>query len=410
MFYRHCLQLRHCLNGNCRLEKFFDLIRDANPIYSKTRFFEAYEEKRCNPDLVSTMVIITAKLTNYVSESEEFHPDSCMDRLLSSSLLDDETYGDSLNLDQFRKSCLLAMYDFHQNPGNQSWARVGRLVRMAYRQGLDRLERLRSLWPDWAAVSEEDMDEWRAIWWSIYQLDSYSNLASGTPYMIDESLVSTSFMITTETVLLPSQPADVWQLLPVLTSKQEGLHANIHFVTITVLRQVGRIRRAYPLRSAEENAFYVTSAERSLSKVCLALPSGWLNSRRNVFAKETSIEHISRLVTVLHLRMAQLLLSLILCDSKDENDWRKHWECVLEFCQDIVAVAESWDSSFSVQVDPAVAFIFFTALIFLTLHKKSTTGTCTNLMTSLGHGITILRLQLENLAHYWALTRLLLCE
>lgn len=333
-----------------------------------------------------------------------------MDRLLSSTLLDDETFHDSLTLDQFRKNCLLAFYDFHQNPGNQSWTRISRLTRLAYRQGLDRLEKLRSLYSEWAVITVDDIDEWRAIWWCIYKMDSYSNLGSGTPYLIDETLVNTSLMATIEGISLPSRPAELWQILPSILSNKESSLRNIHMVTITVLRQAGRTNRAYPLRSADDNQTHVTNTERSLSKTCLALPSGWLNPRRNVFSNESSVDHHARLVTVLHLRLARLLLSLTHCGERDGTIWVQHWETILEVCQDIVAVAEHWDSTSTIEIDPAVSFIFFTALTFLTLHKKSTPSTRTELIPSLDHGITILCLQLEQFGRTWTMARLLLRE
>lgn len=74
--------------------------------------------------------------------------DTRVELLLSSSLLEEDIAGDSPSLDQFRKACLVAFYEFHQFPGHQSWMRIGRLTRMAYRIGLDRLENMRALYRD----------------------------------------------------------------------------------------------------------------------------------------------------------------------------------------------------------------------------------------------------------------------
>lgn len=107
-------------------------------------------------------MIITAKLTGFTADSDDRPSlDAGLDLLLSSSLLEDDLIGDIPSLDQFRKAYLLAFYEFHQFPGHHSWLRVGRVTRMAYRIGLDRLDHIRTIYPDWSTVSDEEIQEWR---------------------------------------------------------------------------------------------------------------------------------------------------------------------------------------------------------------------------------------------------------
>jgi hypothetical protein len=61
---------------------------------------------------------ITAKLTGFKLFPDETALNSRIDLLLGSSLLEDDIVGDSPSLDQFRKACVLALYDFHQFPGH----------------------------------------------------------------------------------------------------------------------------------------------------------------------------------------------------------------------------------------------------------------------------------------------------
>jgi hypothetical protein len=93
--------------------------------------------------------------------------DDRIDALLSSSFVEDDLFADNPTLDQFRQSCMLAFFEFHQYPEHQSWMRITKLTRMAYRVGLDRLETLRSRHLKRRKLSEEDLDEWRAVWWCI---------------------------------------------------------------------------------------------------------------------------------------------------------------------------------------------------------------------------------------------------
>ncbi|OQE35112.1 hypothetical protein PENCOP_c014G03463 [Penicillium coprophilum] len=398
------------------LDQYFEIAQDANPIFSKANFLDKYRNSLCNEGLISVMVTITAKLIGYKLFPEECVLNTRIDLLLGSSLLEDDIVGDSPSLDQFRKACMLALYDFHQFPGHQSWMRIGRLTRMAYRIGLDRLEPLRAMCPDWGCLSKEDIEEWRSVWWCIYRLDSYSNLSSGTPYLIDNSFVNTSLLLdacelngesSPLTLYLPGDSEHLWKLLPTITSNLETRMKNIHIISISAMRQAGLVAGIRLLRPQEEIASHLVKFERHLSALCLALPHGWFNPGRNAFTNESPLDHHARLITVFHLRMARLLSSIVACSRTQDDGWMSSWQQVLETCQDIAHIAGQWNSSFCIQVDPAICFIIFTALIFLDLHMKSTGTASPELLSTIDHDKTVLRLQLDQFARIWTLPRLL---
>jgi hypothetical protein len=361
------------------------------------------------------MAIITAKLTRFAAYDDGPNLDSGLDSLLSSSLLEDDLIGDNPSLDQFRKAYILAFYEFHQFPGHQSWLRIGRVTRMAYRIGLDRLDRIRVLYSNWSMVSDEDIQEWRALWWCIYRLDTYSNLASGTPYLIDDSVINTFFSLgktksSSQGILLPSHSDGLFELIPAITSDPETLLNNIHNITIGTMRQVGLVLRMHMLRGRDGMAAPVANLERQLTALRLALPPGWLNPRRNSYANEAPIDHHERLITIFHLRMAQLLLSVVDCTNRGVEDWLSSWQRVLEACQDIAALAGQWDSAFCLSVDPAITFTIFTALIFFDLQRKSGTALGDDLRSSINHDITVLHLQLKHFGSIWTQAKLLTCK
>ncbi|KAH7070557.1 hypothetical protein BKA63DRAFT_518727 [Paraphoma chrysanthemicola] len=400
------------------LEAFFDILRDVNPIHDKARFLYDYHNSCCDSALISTITTITEKLTGSVLAANVTSIDTRIDSLLSSTALQESLFTDSPVLDEYRKSCVLAAYEFHQFPGHQSWMRLGSLARMALRTGLDRLEHLRAYQPEWRALSEQDMEEWRAVWWCIYRLDSYSNLASGTPYLISEDLVATAFILRnvsqsfeeTDSVpqlLLSSHPENIWKLISTLSSYPGTTIANIHNITTTMMRQVGSLTRVYQVRPVEETNAKITEVERRFSALRLALPPNWLNPKRNAFSGERTLEHHERLVTNLQLWMTRLLLAIFRCCRQHGEEWLRSWEQVLETCQNIVAIAEQWDSSFCIKVDPAIAFVIFTSLIFLDLHEKSIATSGENLQAQIEHDKTVLRFMLEHFATIWTLPRLL---
>ena len=401
----------------CSLERYFDIVHDANPILDKERFLQDYRRSLCSQDLISAIVLITAKLTGNVQTSDASGLDASIDRLLSSSLLEEEIVGDFPSLDQFRKACILAFYEFHQFPGNQSWMRVGRLTRMAYRIGLDRLEVLRVRYDDWKRVSYEEIQEWRSVWWCIYRLDAYSNLSSGTPFLIEDGLIDVSFVLGKQTSDEVQHPQELFmsreinslrKLVPAVTAHPETMVPNIHNMTIAAVRQVGLVARLHFLRPREGNALYLATVEQHLSEFRMSLPPGWLNPRRNAFAAESPASHHGRMISLFLLRMAQLVLLILHCGAAQGDEWFTRWQGIYEMCQDIASVAEQWDSSFCLKVDPAICFTTFTALVFLELHRKSAVTNLFNIQSKIDHDKTILYLQLEQFASVWTLPRLLI--
>lgn len=394
------------------------MVNDAIPIFSKARS-SSLRRSECSRDLLFALYILTAKLTGYKFASAGFNLDARIDSMLSSGLLQEDIFGDSPTLDQFRKACLLAFYEFHQFPGQQAWMRMGKLTRMAYWIGLDRLENARSTILNWNSMSQHELEDWRAIWWCIYRFDSYVNLSAGTPFLVDDGLVNTALMGSRlgtgneqdslrQKLYLPSQPDRLWELIPDVTSDPERNSLfNIHIITATVMRQVGRSLRQHMLRPCAESIEHLGDLERRISALRLALPTNYLNPMRNAFSNESKVDHHERLVTLFQLLMARLLMSIARCSYKGEGEeWVLSWQQVLEVCQDIASVSEQWNSTFTLSVDPALSFIIFTSLIFLDLHKKS--AAASSLASDIKHCETVLSLQLEQFANIWTLPRLLL--
>lgn len=407
---------------NFSLDKYFDLFYDANPIFSRENFLHSYRNKLCSKDLISTMAMITAKLIGFALVGSDL--DTRIDHLLSANHLELDIIGDSPTLDQMRKAYILAFYEFHQFPGDQSWMRIGRLTRVAYRVGIDKLELLPRFYPDWAVISKAEMQEWRLLWWCIYKIDSYTNLAAGTPYLIDKDFINTALVMShsstlssnrevggSQTVYLPASSESLWEVIPAITADQGTFLANIHIVTVTAMRDVALVGRIHYLRSSADTVEAFSEAGRQLSALRLALPFGWLNTDRNALAGESQSNHHARLATIFHLCFAHLFLEVLNCRGEEGDGWTRSWQKILENCQNIARAAAQWDSSFCVRMDPALSFVFLTALIFFEVHKKTNIGsTAANLESSIRHDQTILLLLLDQFAKIWTLPRLIICK
>ncbi|KAF5263757.1 hypothetical protein FOXYS1_5490 [Fusarium oxysporum] len=343
-------------------DEYFKSINEAIPLFSTAAVLSSKNIlSDCSSELVEALLLITAKLLGFKFVSTHFDLDGRIDQILSNTTLQEDTAGNFPSLDLFRKFCLLVFYEFHQFPGQQAWLRIGKIVRLAYWMGLDRLDIIQSVSPEWSNVSDADLQNWKLVWWCVYRLDSYANLSSGTPYQVDERLVNTSLNHQcqlsqgfTAPCRLPHDPRGLPDLLLLVKAGSENsLLFNIHLITITVLRQFGR-----------------------------AMSMRYLVPHENLMA--------------------------ILLDAEQGDDWTLSWQRVLETCQNIAGIAEKWDSNYTLTVDPALSLISLTALVFLDIHKKYTESTNTYLISEIENCELLLLLQLEQFSAHWKLPSLLI--
>ncbi|KAB5554727.1 hypothetical protein GE09DRAFT_1122170 [Coniochaeta sp. 2T2.1] len=402
------------------LERYFEDIHDAISITHKARFYASLELSRISRDLTVSLILVTAKLTNFSFVSDNINIDAHIDELLSLRSFEEDMLGESLSLDQLRKACLLAFYEFHQFPGRSAWIRIGKITRVAYWMGLDRLDDSRIT----SSLAEKgDIEDWRLVWWCVYLLDSYTNLSAGTPYLVDEGLVTTALVqeqqsgsisgnVPTdgEKLFLPSEPDRLHKLaLTAVCHSPQIPIFNLHIITTTAMRQAGRLLLLYTRRPRADITSSIYDIERNLSSLRLALPTNYLNPMRNSFADETRYEHHGRLVTLLHLSMIRLLVSFLRCASQDEGDeWLLSSQQNLETCQDIASISEQWHSTSVLSVDPAISLIIFTALVFLDVQAKSAVINAGQFQSKVDYCENVLLLHLEQFAKVWTIPRLLI--
>jgi hypothetical protein len=377
--------------------------------------------------MANTIFLLTAKLVEYpLAVVDNAQLESRIERLLSSGALQEEVLGNSPSLDQLRKACLLSFYEFHQFPGQQAWMRIGKLVRIAYWIGLDRFDTRRQIFLGRDAMSQDEADNWRRLWWCIYRLDSYANLAAGTPYMVDEGSIHTALiqdaassaelqdqhMASLTLLFLPPRLSYLKDLIPsIVCQSEQTADFNLHLLTVTLMRQIGRGLRQNILSRGEITNPSTADLENQLSVLRLALPTHYLNPMRNALQGETHLMHHARLVDIFHLHMSKLLIAISNCGhvAHGDDEWFLGWQYILETSQDIASAAAQWNPTYSLHVDPAICFIIFTALIFVHLHTKTSTASLHQISSIECHE-SVLLLQLEQFARTWTLSKLLICK
>ncbi|KAI5921912.1 hypothetical protein F4810DRAFT_675610 [Camillea tinctor] len=396
---------------------FFEEVHSAIPLFQEEKFLKRYDTGLVHPGLVLTLVTITAKLLSPISYWRSEDIDKCIDALLKTTS-DHDASNTRISLDEFERDCILLYYEFHQYPGSSSWMKINGLTRRAQLMGLNHIENpeLCSAF-DIASTTEDEIEDWRSLFWCIYALDCYSNVTCGAPFMIDLDSINTALIrrsITDDAdvpssmpkIYLPDNVDQLWKTVQDILSNGCAVDYNIHMVTTTMLRQTGKVLR---LRTEGKNlAYQVPALKNILATIRLSLPPRYCNPSRNVLKDESSSDHHFRLTNILHLHMARYILIMPRDMITNEAEWMENWQQALEACQDIVGVVEHWHNHFSPRVDPAICFIAYSALIMLDLHRRSVIASASPLLASLDRGIKVLLLFLEHFANMWAVPKLLI--
>ncbi|KAI0203036.1 hypothetical protein F4808DRAFT_418845 [Astrocystis sublimbata] len=412
----------YSLTQECEREllvHFFSEIHPAIPLFRIPHFLKQYDNNLADRKLVVAIVTIAAKILGPINYWKPDDVEVCMQFLLDTA---SETASSQHfnSLDSFRLDCLLAYYGFHQCPSSSSWMRISKLARKAYVIGVNQIENPDSCSAfDHTAVTEDDIEDWRYLFWCLYCLDSYSNILIGTPFVVELESINTALLrkphdqghghgisSSISKIYLPDDIEDLWQTVKAVVSNGTMVNYNIHMITTTILRHAGYILR---LRTeGKPLPTRVTTLQRAIASLRLSLPVRYLNPTRNALSGESCIEHHIRLTNVLHLHMATLIIAIPPRLEKDEAKFMQSWLETLEPCQNIVTVVEQWDNQHSPRIDPAICVIVSSALCFLELHRRSSSDPSDPLASSISRGQHLLLLFLEQFSTMWALPRFLI--
>ncbi|KAB5511189.1 hypothetical protein GE09DRAFT_1160056 [Coniochaeta sp. 2T2.1] len=395
------------------LNNFFDHIHSSMPLFRRDKFFQQFESGAVTRDLLLVIFALTVKILGRRELSTDPRLDERLTHLQERNRLDWEASAARWSLDDFRQACLLAYYEFHEHPGERAWLGVGHLTRKAYYCGLHQLDN-HDLCDD-NADDDDDKDEWRYVWWSIFCLDSYSNITAASPFVIHIESIKTSLITNPgrETgckaqIFLPGHPETFWQTVEAIATHGHNVNFNLHIVTTAILREAATLYRLWWQNPSDRLQDRLTALEYHLTEIRLALPLRYLNIARDALHGESHRAYHARLICVLHLHVSRLLTCLPLHSQTSEEKRQGVWNQTLEYCQDIVAVVKQWDNQHSPSVDPAVCFIIHTALVILHLHSKSMSSSRQGYSAAVKTQENILRLFLEQFATFWYLPRLLI--
>ncbi|KAF9776004.1 hypothetical protein IL306_005859, partial [Fusarium sp. DS 682] len=318
-------------------------------------------------------------------------------------------------LNQWRTTCLLAWYGFHQYPGNAQELRITALVRKAYQYGLHQIDSMDNQTSfGWDTASPDSLEDWRHVWWCIYLLDSYSSFATAAPHLVETESIRTALLqggspklhdFRPRELFLPFSRDSLWKLVQDITMSGVEQTFNVHLVINTLLKDVValfRLNKQNPCDSIRDRIFVLKD---HLSTIQLALPHNFMRHTRDVLAGETVAIYNIRLQTLLKIYAIRLVLCLP-SRRLDSAHWPIAWEQNLEICYQMFDVLRQWDTQVVLAVDPAVCQIFLPVLMFLHLHSQSSSDP--TLVAQLDRRKNVVKLLLQKYALHWALPRFLL--
>lgn len=404
-----------------RLNNFFTHVHPSIPLFRKGKLLWRYESGTLSSNLLLTILVVTAKILGPPKFLSYYSLENNVKHLLDAKLLDNEGPSKRPSLDSFRQACLLTFYAFHQHPGEEAWTRIGQLARKAYQYELHQIDNRYqcSVW-ERHSMSEDELDEWRHVWWFIYFLDSYSNITAGTPFVMENDSVTTALVTTTLTnsanspleptnaIFLPTETGLLWKTTKEIIKTRGDFNFNMHIITTALLRQAGTLHRLRIQNPSSELQTRLTALADHLSAVRLALPTRYLNPGRDALTDESGSDHHARIISVLHIHAASILVCLPSGKNRSEAEWLHDWHQTLEYCQDITSIVKQWDGQYCPSVDPAICLIIFGALMLLHLH--CCLDSTPDLQMRLAVYRDMLLLFVEQFASVWSLPKFLISK
>jgi hypothetical protein len=383
---------------------------------------ENYSNGLVPRNLVLALLLISSKVLDALNYPKYDALETCATSLLQTDVLGEELPSKVLSLDNFRQACLLAYFEFHQYPGERACTRMTQLTRKAYQCGLHQIDKEDSSHFNHGSSNDRELEEWKCVWWCIYRLDSYSNIITATPFVIEDESIMTALVTSSVDGTIDRQTSKqisnaflseveaLWKVIAKTKDCSQSFNFNTHIITTSLLREASTARRLYKQNPVERFRSRLLNCKDHVSAVCLALPARFLDPARNALRNELPGAQHARLICILHLHAARLFTCTPRHPNEDLEDWLSQWQSTLEYAEDIVSVIMHWDSQFTSTVDPAVCFIVVQTIILLHLHSIQNSNEDTELKVRLSNYKHVLTLFLQQFAAIWNLPRFLLCK
>ncbi|GAM83809.1 hypothetical protein ANO11243_017990 [Dothideomycetidae sp. 11243] len=261
-------------------------------------------------------------------------------------------------LSDLKAMFLLALFEFRSALSSRACVTIGHLVRLAYQYGIHQVDGAESCSFETSTTSSADQEGWRYLWWSIYMLDTFCNLAAGIPSNIDIDAVCTALPMSVAesgtlelTTSLSTRRklflrSEVDSQIEILTAAREGWmlgrldeggldpHFGIRVVITAQVRAAWDLRRTSDLHTSTKFQKRQQLLSNGLAATRLSLPGRYFDPRRAVSLDELPNDHRIRLVNLLEMTLSRLPVMTIRNDRTSmgpDDEWLVQWDGMLDF-------------------------------------------------------------------------------
>ena len=406
------------------LESFFAEVHPSVPLFESTIFLLDYDRNRLDSSLFETVAAVSLVILQPRGEFPIGNAAFFLEQQLSSTERGYAVDPGASPLSKMQHACLLAYYSFHRYADRKSWFRIGELTRKAYALGLHQVDNPQPSLTFDSRGTNGDAECWRRVWWVIYCLDSYSNAAASTPFIVELESIRTAVKDvqssgatcpgdsrSSEAIYLSSDPESLWITAQQLSRHYPADYFALHVVVTTLVRAAANLYRLEIQNPTERLLRNTAALGDVIAAVRLALPPYYMTPYRIALDGSSPTKRHGRLVNVLLLHTAQLLMALSkMLRNTAIADPMSMWHPVLEACDAIVSVFRSLDQQTLTIVDPALCFNAGLVLGLQELFTKCQIEHTSNfsLNEELARHLQILVLFLEQFAAHWYLPRYIL--
>lgn len=160
------------------------------PLFREPVFYQDIIYGRVPRELLAIMLALAARFSPNIrlaQHTDYRHWQAILSQSEPHCETETSTRPDTIDLNAVKKECLLAVYQYIQFPGHEAWSQAGRMTRTAIGCGIHQIDSPKMK----CDMTEEEREESRFVWWTIYKLDTCFNGIALTQLGINDNLICT---------------------------------------------------------------------------------------------------------------------------------------------------------------------------------------------------------------------------